>query len=365
MKKRVLITGYTKNFGGIERTISNFYSSMMGDYVFDFLCSNNNKPIKLDSKFTSNGSEIYYCNTSIRTMMKEAKIFFKNKKNYYDAIIVNFGDLTDAFLLKFAKKAEIKYRIAYAHMGIYSSKNVLKKMINRFCKKLIHTYATLLFSYSESATKLTFLKKDQPNAIIKQPILVEPFIFNERERNRLRKLYQIKEEDIVLGCVGSISPNKNQVSLVETLKLLKEKISSNIILFVIGDVVDKEYGEMFNKSIKNCRELRVVHMGNQASIGAFYSMFDIYISSSKKESFGLTILESYISGLPIIVNKHSIPYDLLQKTEATEVDIFDEDEMLNAIHKCINNGVSNKRNLHSNKSIEQYKDSILLNFEQK
>lgn len=336
MKKRILVSGYTNNVGGIEQSILNIYGQVSSEFIFDFICSVNNKPIALPSEMIKDGSKIYYFNTSVKRRDRRIKSFFKTSKEKYSTIIVNFGDLSDSIFLKYSKKVGIKKRIAYAHYSNYKTKNPIKKVFNFFFKLTIHSCATDFISYSNKATENTFSRQDWLNTKKYVSFTAERFAFNSIARKKIRDSFNIPEKTIVIGCVGSISENKNQIELVNALDIICCHTSYKLVLFFIGNLVGSpSYANDFAKIINKKRDYTIIHLQNIPNVSDYYSAFDLYISSSKEESFGLTILESFMSGIFPIVRKNSIQKELIEMLDCSEVDFNDTDFFLKTLTATI------------------------------
>ena len=118
-----------------------------------------------------------------------------------------------------------------------------------------------------------------------------------------RKLSRIKlglsDETVAILCVGTLCERKGQMDLVEAFRALPGAISSKVQILLVGDA-----GGKYPKVIKDrCRSLR--HNGIRVirptdSIASFYAAADVFVLSSRVESFPRVVLEAMAFGLPII-----------------------------------------------------------------
>lgn len=122
------------------------------------------------------------------------------------------------------------------------------------------------------------------------------------ERARCRTALGLNAGSIAILCVGTLCDRKGQMDLVEAFAALPEVISSRVQILLVGD----DQGD-YAEAIKNkCRSLPVNLRGGvqiispTESVASFYAAVDIFVLSSKVESFPRVVLEAMAFGLPII-----------------------------------------------------------------
>lgn len=122
------------------------------------------------------------------------------------------------------------------------------------------------------------------------------------ERARSRIALGLGAGSVAILCVGTLCDRKNQVDLVEAFSALPETISSRVQILLVGD----DRGN-YAKAIKDrCCSLPVNVRGRiriippTGSIASFYGAADVFVLSSKVESFPRVLLEAMAFGLPII-----------------------------------------------------------------
>lgn len=122
------------------------------------------------------------------------------------------------------------------------------------------------------------------------------------ERARCRSELGLNAGSITVLCVGTLCDRKGQMDLVEAFSLLPEAISSRVQILLVGD----DSGNYAEAIKDRCRSLPDNALGGirifppTESIASFYAAADIFVLSSKVESFPRVVLEAMAFGLPII-----------------------------------------------------------------
>lgn len=119
------------------------------------------------------------------------------------------------------------------------------------------------------------------------------------------KNIDISNKQVILS-VGRVEPRKNQLTLIEAFTALKLKDPSfkeHMLLF-IGELnsYHPEYLKRFNKLVK--KRTDILHLGKlpQELVASAMRLDGIYVQPSWFETFGLTNIEAYISGMKIVTS---------------------------------------------------------------
>ena len=179
-----------------------------------------------------------------------------------------------------------------------SSKKLVEYLTKFYCDKTI----TELIVPTKKAYDL-FKKKYKRSArlyIIPTGIEVERFYKEKidlKKINRLKKQYNISKKDFTAIFVGRIAEEKNIPFLINVTEDLI-KTNPNFKLLIVGDGPDKENYE--KQVIKKHCENNVIFTGKVSweDIPVYYQLADIFISASKSETQGLTIIEAMAASLP-------------------------------------------------------------------
>lgn len=120
-----------------------------------------------------------------------------------------------------------------------------------------------------------------------------PFFRNELDA--IKKRYHIKNKPIILF-VGRIDdPRKGLNNLIESFKLVLENIDAQLLVVGSGD--QKRAREIAGPASDN-----VIFIGyvDEVTLKKCYALCDVYVCPSRLEGFGLTILEAFAAGKPVV-----------------------------------------------------------------
>lgn len=300
MKEKIRILQIISNLetcNGITSYLLNYYKNIdLNKFQIDFLvCKDMNTDSQKNFEFLSkNGSHIYYLQQiGIKNMfgaLRKMNDFFRKNASKYDIVhchMLNNG----AFFLHYAKKYGVRIRILHSHVT-QSADIIFKKIRNDLLIPIAIKNATHYFACSEEAGKFIFKKNNF--IVINNAINIERFKYNEKIRRNMREKFKIREEDIVIGNVGRLCPQKNQLFLLDIFKKMSDK-KLNLKLIMIGDGPWKY--DIQNKMEKMKLEQNIILLEPQENIENFYQMFDLFLFPSRYEGLGIVLIEAQTSGL--------------------------------------------------------------------
>ncbi len=113
---------------------------------------------------------------------------------------------------------------------------------------------------------------------------------------QLRKRFNISKEQIVLGFIGRLCPQKNPLNLVRAYSILAERMSE-VTLVLVGD------GELMESIKLEVEKRKLQH--RTVFLGAIKGtdvllMFDVLVISADYEGCSIVMLEGLAAGKPIV-----------------------------------------------------------------
>lgn len=205
----------------------------------------------------------------------------------------------------------------------------------KLCQKMLYKFCDLTFFVSESLRKRVLQQID-----IRQDLTrvisngVDSKVFNGSYdiaslKNEIFETtgIRIEEDDFVIGNVGSLKPEKNQIMVLRVLKEIKRAgFAGKIKLILVGN------GPMINELKEFVRDFdlskEVVFLGERNDLKEIYCLIEILAQTSIKNHEGMSnvILEAMASEIPVITTK-SIGVDELIEEGITGFCIEDDSEL--------------------------------------
>ncbi len=126
--------------------------------------------------------------------------------------------------------------------------------------------------------------------------------YQEVDRMWLQKQYKIKPEDKVLLFVGRLGKEKNINFLMESFKVLENRMG-NTVLVIVGGGPEEE--ELRDKAVKLDIEKKVIFTGTLSpeNVIKCYASASLFVFPSVTETQGIVIAEAKAAGLPVVAIK--------------------------------------------------------------
>ena len=305
MKKRILQVTSGLNVGGLETVAMNIVRYSEADSLsFDFL-------VYGDSIGSyEKEAEQLGCYVIHMAKPKNYFAFYSAIKNViiqngpYD-VVYSHTFLNSGIVLKAAKDCNVKCCIAHAHSVKRSSGNQLKrKLFYSYMRRLIAKYADKCVACSKDAGRYVFGKR-ACFEVIPNGIDTKAFSFNIEKRNRIREKLNI-QDDLVLGTVGRLSKEKNQVFLVDLMSKING-IIPNAKMLIIGEGPDRNIIERRIKELK--LEKQIILLGMKTNVSDYLCAMDFFLFPSIHEGLGISAIEAQCCGL-ITLCSDSLPKEL-------------------------------------------------------
>ena len=351
MKKiRVLHIVPKLDIGGIDSMLYNYFLEIKKyEIEWDFVVHGNEEG-NIEKKLKEMKCNVYHLPPKKENFYKYIMLLKKIiVDGNYDIVHAHQSNLS--FIpLCIAKMCGIKIRIAHSHTCLGQNHSI-KDKIYIF---LNNHYATNLAFCGVQAGMWAFGKK-MKGFWIKNGLDINKFKFSEVDRINLRKEYNIQHNDIILGMVCRLSPEKNIPYVLKILKFLvsqEKKEDKKYKLYIVGD--GYLYEDLINLVSEMGISKRVFFLGRKDDVYKYYSFFDIFLLPSLYEGFPVSLIEAQCSDLYAVVSK-TISNETFFNSNIYTSDIGNEDIANWA--KIISNYTQNKREF--NTDLNQFDITIL------
>lgn len=314
-KTKVLIFVDRMRHGGIQQFIVENIKHMNKSKIqIDVLTLDDGQSYPLDDTIKDLGCDFYklkgiWINNPL-DYIKYAKAINNFFKEHDDYQVVHMNASSKNFLLlKYAKKYNIPVRIAHSHNIDFQTKNPIKKLIGNILKLPMRKYATDYFACSTIAGEWLFGKKNIDNKkvkIINNAVDYEKFKYNEKTREKIRKEFNIKKNDLLIGHVGRFTNQKNHTFLIDIFfEITKQNKKAKLIMVGIGE---KE--EEIKQKVKDLNiEDKVIFAGFRNNINELMQAMDVFLLPSLYEGLGIVLIEAQAAGLPSITSDKVVPQE--------------------------------------------------------
>ena len=196
-----------------------------------------------------------------------------------------------------------KHLDSFIFEGSFGSKKFLKGI---FLEKIIFYYTNHIIFISKAVNNF-FLQSinisRQKYSTICYGVNFDKFSKYNRKKNfHLKKKLNIDNKTSILGCVARHVEQKSLDIVLKSFSLFVKrnpKVKTKLIMIGKGHL-EKDLKQLAkNLSIYN----KTIWLRNTNYIQKYYNIFDMLCLSSKYEGFGLVLLESLASGVPILATK--------------------------------------------------------------
>ena len=151
--------------------------------------------------------------------------------------------------------------------------------------------------------------------------------------NSLRNKLNINSGEIIIGNFGSLDKNKGQKQIIDAIYNLKYQGIKNLkcIFCGIGPLKEQLQKVAEQKGLSK----DIIFAGHVEDLRPYYKILDIYISSSKIESFSITSLEAMSMQIPVIATDVGGISELVTKAVGVLVDYGSISQLSIAIENLV------------------------------
>lgn len=278
--------------GGVESCLYNYIKRLKReDYNFIFI-THGSPNLQIVHQFEELGCTFYQVTPKSQNLVKNIRslwtIFHKEKPDIVHCHIShsNYAPLCVAAFCK------VKMRISHSH-DFRPSKGVLRRLEGL----LISLFATHFVACGKDAGEYLYDKQDFQ--ILRNATELQRFAYNNEVRKHLRKELGIQKDEIVVGNIGRLHQQKNQLFLLDIFHHFNKK-HPNSKLLIIGEGPLK--ATIINKAKQLGIDGSLILISNQTNIQDYYQAIDLMLMPSNYEGLPFVLIEAQLSGLPSIVS---------------------------------------------------------------
>lgn len=266
-----------------------------------FLCSEGSP---LEKELKKNG--IPFTSIRVRSYFDLGAVFKIRKlikeKNASSILMHSFKD---AWLVtpSLIGMGHIKYYGIFHIIGGSNKKDPIHSLIYSRFDKVIAT----------TSLQIKYLLEKNPipkEKFIAIPLAVDTNFFNPDKKSLTFRNNLAKENEVLIGCIGRISPEKGQMEFVEALHLLiAEGLPIKGIMVGKEHPDSVEYFEKIKKYVKeNKLEEKILFFDHTDDVSTYMASIDIFVMPSYQETFGIVLIEAMASKTAVVsTNAGGVP----------------------------------------------------------
>lgn len=153
-----------------------------------------------------------------------------------------------------------------------------------------------------------------PNGISTEILTIEE---KKQRREEFRLLHNIPFEAQIVGTIGELKELKGQRDFVLAANEIAKR-DANAFFVIVGK--DNSTGQPFRRELKRLIKIfgledRFLFLDWVEDMAGLLAAFDIFVSASHTESFGLAILEAMANETPVVATQTEGAKELLQNQE--------------------------------------------------
>lgn len=302
-KKKLLIVLFELGHGGAENIMLNIARRLCNNFDVHFmiLSDKSNAFQKLEDNV-----HIHYLRTNrIRKGILKSFLFFR--KNKYDIVFFNLWPISFLTLTALFLARPINFystnKIIFEHSVLseqYSRKGFLFRWIVKLSIRLIYNLADKVISVSEGVRKEldNYGLRKVKSICLPNPLIIKTnkLILSDFQNNILKDWQS--SDAIKVIAIGSLKQQKNYHLMIKSFQVLNRDFNIDARLLIVGS------GPMLDELTKYRDKLsqnkNISFFGSVNNPLPLLEDADLFLMTSKSESFGLSILEALSTGTTVV-----------------------------------------------------------------
>ena len=283
-KKKIVIFIPSIESGGVEKNLFYLINYLEKFYSNIYLVSSSKVNLNKSIRLLKPKSNFWYNrNRFIKSIICLFILFKFFKRN--NALIISFQSNIFSVILSKVMSWPVIIRLNT------SPEKYIDNVFKLFSYKILYNLSDQIIVNS-----LEFKKKLGNILKLNSTVIFNPIVISKSKKNKIKFFKNFNGLKIIN--IGRLTDQKDQLTLLKSIKLLINKTHVNLKLVIIGKGKNRI---MLNNYVKENNLSNNVHLfGYKKNAFSYLSQFDLFILSSKYEGLPNTLLEAQIYKVPII-----------------------------------------------------------------
>ena len=309
--------------GGVDRYLLN-YCTRIPEIAFDFIVIDTGKKGILESELEKQGTvyRIPRLKNGIRKNYAALRAIMS--QTHYDAVHVHFG-YKGVVALLCAKRCGIKVRIVHSHWAA-QPQTALQAVLRHALTFVTKRLATALAACGEDAARWMWgaraLRRGKVS-LQNNAVDTAQFQFSPAQRRQMRQTLQVSEDTLLVGHVGRLCEQKNQLRLLDIFHLLHQQQPQSRLLLIGRGGQEQEICQKIDRlGLHDCVQL----LGVREDVPMLLNALDVMIFPSLFEGFPVALVETQCNGLPIVCSD-SVTASIKMSESVSFLSLRDSDQV--------------------------------------
>ncbi len=230
-------------------------------------------------------------------------------------------------------------RVIYTRHCAYPVSDRIKKGIGRFLYKNVNEYFSDRIIAVGNAAEENLLdggiSKEKIDTFFNGVEKIQTT--SEDERKKLRKKYNIADDECVVGILARLEYVKGHDTFIDAANILLKEKNIKAKFFIIGTGTEEEI--LKNKVKELGLEKNIIFTGFIKNVGDYLNIFDVQVNCSfGTETSSLSLLEGMSIGVPAVASDYGgNPYLIFDNENGYIVPIQDAEKVADAVEKILTN----------------------------
>lgn len=258
---------------------------------------------------------VFICGEKNDAVIKEAEadevIFLEHHRDELDGLKLNIIKEIRAIATQYQFQACIAHRNKATYLALISTKlpvisihhafgdfdRIGRRLLSRLYQHRLTLLAVSNAVRDEIREKLPSFPKEQILTLYNR-VNIPDLSSQLLDKDSARKALSLPTDAFVIGNVGRLHPDKDQITLIQGFAKARNNLPKNSLLVIIGK-------GKYEKKLRNLiTELKiqnhVILTGHVKDAKKLFRAFDLFVLSSDREPFGMVLLEAMAAGVPVI-----------------------------------------------------------------